>query len=334
MNRTNIIKLLNQWGKVISDLDALQKEEVILKASNKNPWFTEENILTAFSGILKFLKEENLAKWLKEFDVPVKSSKTVGLVLAGNIPLVGFHDILCVLSAGHRPHVKLSGQDDVLIPYLTDKLAEINREMTIKFVDKIKGTDAVIATGSDNSSRYFEYYFRNIPHIIRKNRISVGVLNGDESIEILEKLGNDIFQYFGLGCRNISKLYLPKSFNFNLFFEAIEPFQKIIHQNKYFNNYEYNKTIFLVNNEDFKDNGFVLLKEDSNLVSPISVIYYEFYLDKDQLLSMLASRDDKIQVIASDEGWVNNSIAFGEAQKPDLWEYADNINTMEFLMEI
>ncbi len=334
MNKRNIIKFLSDWGHRISRLDASQKEGVIVNTSNKNPWFTNENISTAISGILRFLDEGNLAKWLQEFDVPVESPKTVGLVLAGNIPLVGFHDILCVLAAGHHLHIKLSRQDDVLIPYLLDHLQKIDKDIKINYVEKLNKPDAVIATGSDNSSRYFEYYFRNIPHIIRKNRISVGVLNGNESNEKLESMGNDIFQYFGLGCRNISKLYLPKSFNFNLFFEAIEPFQNVINQNKYFNNYEYNKSIFLVNSEDFKDNGFVILKEDSNLVSPISVIYYEYYQDKDQLLSLLETHTHKIQVIASDEGWVKNSIDFGQAQMPDLWDYADNINTMEFLMGI
>jgi hypothetical protein len=204
----------------------------------------------------------------------------------------------------------------------------------IEFVEMLSKPEAVIATGSDNSSRYFEYYFQNIPNIIRKNRISVGILHGNESNKSLEKLGKDIFQYFGLGCRNISKLYLPENFDFNEFFTAIESFQQVIHHSKYCNNYDYNKSIFLVNRQDFKDNGFLLLKQDPNLVSPISVVYYEFYKDESQLLSMLETEVHKIQVMASDEGWVKNSIGFGEAQMPELWDYADDINTLEFLMGI
>lgn len=320
-------------GTAIKNLTPREFDHICINAQSHNNWFTSDNIQAAFDGLLTYLDKENLEKWTKLYNLQPTKSKTVGLVMAGNIPLVGFHDFLSILISGHNAKIKPSHQDPFLLPYITEILWEIAPYFKDKvaFTDQIKDIDAIIATGSDNTSRYFKYYFAKYPHIIRKNRTSVGIITGKESKEELQALGKDIFQYYGLGCRNISKLYVPESYDFKVFFEAIQSYEKIRDNHKYVNNYDYNKSIYLVNKVPHKDNGFLLITPSLQLVSPISVLYYETYNDAVDLNSKIESNSEKIQCIVSDRGWFKNSFAFGKAQEPALDDYADGVDVMRFL---
>jgi hypothetical protein len=276
----------------------------------------------------------DLEEWLKEVK-PAVSPKKIGLILAGNIPLVGFHDVISVLATGNIAIIKMSSSDDKLLPALLKKLISYEPAFTLKieYSERLKDFEAIIATGSNNTGRYFDYYFGKVPNIIRKNRTSVAVLNGDETAEQLTALGHDIFDFFGLGCRNVSKIYMPKDYPIRAFFEGIESFQPIINHFKYNNNYDYNKSIYLVNGVQHYDNGFLLVKEDKNLVSPLAVLFYEEYDDFKTIENILAQQEDQIQCVISniDLAIQKNKIAFGQSQNPKLWDYADDVNTLEFL---
>lgn len=284
----------------------------------------------AVEGIQRFLKEQTLLAWTALYNLP-EAPRKVALVMAGNIPLVGFHDLLSVLISGHTAMVKLSSKDTYLPRLLATTLIEIEPRFDdhIIFADRLKEFDAVIATGSDNSSRYFDYYFGKYPNIIRKNRTSIAILNGTETTAELKALGIDIFSYFGLGCRNVSKLFVPEDYSFDPFFQSLEGYHDIIHQHKYCNNYDYQKSILLVNSIPFLDNGFMLLNEDQRLVSPISTIYYERYRDHEDLLTKVELSRDKIQCIVGKTAPA--TIPFGQAQYPAVNDYADNIDTLQFL---
>ncbi|EHQ29418.1 hypothetical protein [Mucilaginibacter paludis] len=262
-------------------------------------------------------------------------SAKVGLILAGNIPLVGFHDVLCVLASGNRALIKASSNDARLIKYILNLLVEIAPEFETRFsfVERLANFDAVIATGSNNTSRYFEYYFGKVPNIIRKNRNSVALLTGNETKEQLFMLGHDIFDFFGLGCRNVSKLLVPAGYDFVPFFEAIEPHQPIINHHKYNNNYDYNKSIYLVNGDKHLDNGFLLVKEDERLASPLAVLYFEYYDNLPAAVNRLADLSESIQCIVTHEAVAvsNQVVDFGKSQQPQLWDYADGVDTMAFL---
>jgi hypothetical protein len=262
--------------------------------------------------------------------------KTVGLILAGNIPLVGFHDFLSVLISGHNVLVKTSSNDQHLIKFLAKYLIAVNAkiENCITFTDgKLENFDAVIATGSNNTARYFEYYFKDKPSIIRKNRNSIAVLNGNETHDDLVNLGEDIFRYFGLGCRNVSKLFVPEDYNFDAFFKAIYEYKDVIYYEKYSNNYDYNKAVFLMSNFKLLDNEFLTLKEDTSYSSPISSVFYERYENIEHLKKQLEKDADQIQCIVSN-GVIENSIPFGKTQQPELWDYADNVDTLLFLNKL
>ncbi|MCZ8196028.1 MAG: acyl-CoA reductase [Flavobacterium sp.] len=305
-------------------------------SQSHNGWFTPEQVYFAINSWANALTEENLDKWLSPYDFSNVKSKTVGLILAGNIPLVGFHDFLSVLISGHKVLVKTSSNDQHLIKFLANYLISVNPEIEnyITFTDgKLENFDAVIATGSNNTARYFEFYFKDKPSIIRKNRNSVVVLNGNETHEDLVNLGEDIFRYFGLGCRNVSKLFVPKNYDFQPFFKAIYEYKDVIFYEKYSNNYDYNKAVFLMSNFKLLDNEFLTLKEDSSYASPISSVFYEYYENLEDIKKQLENDSDQIQCIVS-KGIVENSIAFGETQKPNLWDYADTIDTLAFLQQI
>ncbi|WP_026902477.1 acyl-CoA reductase [Pedobacter glucosidilyticus] len=311
-----------------------QLQQLILQAKNKNGWFTEREVNNAVKAVASSLNAEDLTYWLNDYEFR-SSAKKIGLVLAGNIPMVGFHDIICVLLAGHHALIKLSSQDDMLIPYILNKLIEIEPEFKsqISFVNRLENFDAVIATGSNNSSRYFEYYFSKVPHIIRKNRNSIAVLSGKESEIELKALGKDILDYYGLGCRNVSKVLVPKDYNFIPFFEAIEEYNTIINHHKYQNNYDYNKSIYLVNKVEHLDNGFLLLTRNEQLSSPLSVLYFEEYEDLKTAETYITERSEQIQVVIThlNLNIQNAKASFGESQQPKLWDYADGIDTMKFL---
>lgn len=305
-----------------------------------NPWFTEKNIRMALSSLGRQLEEQNLHRWTASYPFPDHADQkpaTVGVVTAGNIPLVGFHDFLCVLVSGHRFLGKLSSRDDKLLKTLASILLSIEPRFTgnIVFTDEfLRGYHAVIATGNNNSARYFEYYFRDVPHIIRKNRNGIAVLTGNETGEALERLAHDVFSYFGLGCRSVSKLYVPEGYNFSAFFEACQEWSEIIYHHHYANNYEYNKAVFLVNKIPHLDNGFLLVKEDSALASPVAVLYYEYYKDPVGLHEKLSGITEQIQCIVSDTWDKSPSVPFGKAQDPELWDYADGIDTLQFLLQL
>ena len=311
-------------------------EELLELSQSHNGWFTKEQVYFAVNSWAEALTETNLNQWLSNYDFSKIKPKTVGLILAGNIPLVGFHDFLSVLISGHSVLVKTSSNDQHLIKFLANYLIAVEPEMTsrITFTEgKLENFDAVIATGSNNTARYFEFYFKDKPSIIRKNRNSVAVLNGNESHEDLVHLGEDIFRYFGLGCRNVSKLFVPKGYNFDAFFKAMFDYQDVIHYEKYSNNYDYNKAVFLMSNFKLLDNGFLTIKEDSSYSSPISSVFYEFYEDLEALKNRLKNESDQIQCIVSN-GLADKNIPFGQTQKPKLWDYADDVDTLKFLISL
>lgn len=302
----------------------------------KNPWFTPQNILFSIQGITKFLQKEILEKWTSNYRFK-ENPKTIALILAGNIPLVGFHDILSVLISGNHVLAKLSSKDDELIKIIREILIEINPAWEEKFSitnQILKNFDAVIATGSNNSARYFDYYFGKYPHIIRKNRNAVAVLSGKENKEELQALSDDIYLYFGLGCRNVSKIFVPESYDFQPLFEATQKYKELINHHKYANNYEYRRAIFLVNSDEHFDNGFTLFKPDKAIASPIAVVNYEFYKNIDDINAQLIFEQDKIQCIVSNAKGIKNALPPGSAQFPEVWDYADNIDTLKFLTEL
>ena len=305
-------------------------------AEEHNGWFTPENIQFAISGWVESLIETNLKNWLKPYKINVSHPKQVVIIMAGNIPLVGFHDFLAVLLCGHNVLVKQSSNDKQLLPYLAKYLEYAEPEFKGKIAfteEKITSFDAVIATGSNNTARYFEYYFKGKPSIIRNNRNSVAVLFGNETENDLKNLSEDIFRYYGLGCRNVSKLFVPKNYNFDAFFNAMYHWHPIIDQAKYANNYDYNKAVYLMSEFDMLENGFLMIKEDVSYASPIATVFYEFYDDKEQLQQKLEADKNQIQCIVSN-GFTKNEIAFGATQKPHLWDYADSIDSIEFLLAI
>jgi hypothetical protein len=309
--------------------------KLIHLSQSHNGWYTPEQVYFAIKSWADALTEENLDKWLSNYSFNSNhNEKTVALILAGNIPLVGFHDFLSVLITGNKALVKTSSNDQHLLPFLAKYLTFIDESLQdkITFVEgKLENFDTVIATGSNNTSRYFEYYFKDKPSIIRKNRNSVAVLNGEETKEDLEALGEDIFRYFGLGCRNVSKIFVPKGYKFDTFFEAIFKYQDVIHYEKYANNYDYNKAVFLMSNFKLLDNGFLTIKEDTSYASPISSVFYEFYENLEDLKTRLQADAEQIQCLVSND-LIKNSISFGQTQNPQLWDYADNVDTITFLL--
>lgn len=305
-------------------------------SQSHNGWFTPEQVYFSVQSWAKALTETNLNQWLSPYDFSKTTPKKIGLVLAGNIPLVGFHDFLSVLISGHDVLVKTSSNDQHLLKFLAKYLISIQPELNSKitFVEgKLEGFDAVIATGSNNTARYFEFYFKDKPSIIRKNRNSVAVLDGTESHEDLVGLGEDIFRYFGLGCRNVSKLFVPKDYNFDAFFKAMYEYREVIQYEKYANNYDYNKAVFLMSNFQLLDNEFLTIKEDSSYASPISSVFYEFYENLDEIKNRLNTDAEQIQCVVSNN-LIENSVSFGQTQQPRLWDYADNVDTLAFLSKI
>jgi hypothetical protein len=300
---------------------------------NNNPWFTPENVKRAITAIAEELTEENLIKWTNGY--PELSKKInplrVGVIMAGNLPLAGFHDFLSVLITGNNIIAKTSSKDYELIIYISDTLCAINPGFRnrIGFTEgTLTNFDIVIATGSDNSSRYFDYYFGKYPNIIRKNRNSIAIIEGHETDDELQNLGTDIFSYFGLGCRNVSKVFIPKGYELSTITKHWKNFSGVINHSKYANNYDFNKAVYLVNKEAFYDIGFLLLKEDNKISSPVSVLYYEYYESQYAVKQQTELLNEKIQCVVG-----KNNIPFGKAQSPHLWDYADGIDTIEFLLK-
>ncbi len=319
-----------------NDLYFEKFKDLVMLSQSHNGWFTPEQVYFAVQSWAEALTESNLNEWLSKYDLSEMKPKTVALILAGNIPLVGFHDFLSVLSTGHKVLVKASSNDQHLIQFLSNYLISVDSKLSdyITFTDgKLENFDAIIATGSNNTARYFEFYFKDKPSIIRKNRNSVAVLSGKETHDDLVNLGEDIFRYFGLGCRSVSKLFVPKDYSFEGFFKAIYEYKDIIYYEKYSNNYDYNKAVFLMSNFQLLDNEFLTLKEDISYASPISSVFYEYYEDITDLQTRLKNEAEHIQCIVSNN-MSDNSISFGQTQQPRLWDYADNVDTLQFLISL
>jgi len=315
-------------------------DKSIRAASQANPWFTLQNIRFTIQYWANLLTESNLRKWTNEYESRLhrKHAARVAVIMAGNIPLVGMHDFLCTLIAGKSFLGKLSSDDDRLLPAIVSVLTDIEPAFR-EYIDftgdkKIKGYDAVIATGSNNSARYFEYYFSHVPNIIRRNRNGVAVLSGNESVAEMTGLGEDICLYFGLGCRSVSKVYLPSGFDPHMLLKACEPFQeRLFLHHKYMNNYTYQKTIMQMNRIGYFDNGVLLLTENSGYSSPIGVVHIEVYQDAELLPEKLSSERELIQCIVSGMN-IPGCVMPGNAQLPELWDFADGINTLEFLSDL
>lgn len=301
---------------------------------HKNPWYTFDNVRKQLQVIGASMQQDALLDWVEPYKA-VDTNTKVGLVLAGNLPLVGFHDILSTLIMGFEAQIKVSSDDAGLTTYVLNKLIEIEPGFSSKIhlVDKLSDFDLVIATGSNNTARYFEYYFGKKPNIIRKNRNSIAIIHGDETAEELAEVGKDIFDYFGLGCRSVSKIYFPKDFNIPTFFEAIEKYSPIKDHFKYNNNYDYNKSIYLINRDKHFDNSFLLLKEDNNIASPLAVVFYQEYDNINDVMQEVNAIQENIQCIVSNKALETDIPTFplGQSQCPALSDYADGVNTLEFL---
>jgi len=326
------IGLLKRLGSYILSGDGRWKE-AREKASLQNGWFAPEFVALAIENIAKkFLKEDELIRWSAHYKIQTLNSspRKVGIVMAGNIPLVGFHDLLSVFISGHKAVIKPSSKDEVLIKELAEVLKTWEPQVSslIEFSEMLKDCDAYITTGSNNTSRYFEYYFGKYRHIIRRNKTSVAVLTGNETKIDLEGLAGDVYQFFGLGCRNVTKLYVPKGYDFGSLLEVFKKYNYLADHHKYKNNYDYNLTLHILNNKFYMTNGSILLVEDSSIFSPISQLNYEYYASRDELLSSLYNNQDIQGVIEK------NHIPFGQAQSPGLFDYADKVDTMEFLQSL
>ena len=304
---------------------------ILRKSENENSWFTIENQKISLNQWADLLTQKNIKNWLADYQIAT-APKKVGLILAGNIPLVGFHDVISVILSQHIPVIKLSSKDKTMLPFLLSKWNEFSEgNIQYEFAERLKDFDAVIATGSNNTARYLEYYFKDSLSIIRKNRTSVAVLKGDETVGELQLLAEDIFRYFGLGCRNVTRLFIPNDFLIDKIFESFLNFKDVINHHKYANNYEYNRAIYLLNAEKFWDNNFVMLKEDEALFSPLSVLNFSRYENIEEVHTFINENEKEIQAIVAKPELGFDSINFGEAQNPGLDTYADKVDTMKFL---
>jgi len=335
MNHSDRLAAFVALGQRLHTLSEDELASLGARARNQNNWFTPTNVAYAIRGIAEMLAEEPLRQWAGRYPAEPEQPRQIGVVMAGNIPLVGFHDMLCVLLSGHILLAKPSSDDTVLMTWIAGELVEIEPrfEEWIRFAPRLNAADAFIATGSDNTGRYFEYYFGKKPNLIRRNRTSLAILTGRESDHDLGLLGEDIFRYYGLGCRNVSKLYVPLGFSFPTLLDALQPWHHILDHHKYQNNYDYNKSILLVNGVPHYDNGFLLLTESPQLVSPISVVHYEGYQNEVDLVERLTMVAAQTQCLVSAGGQYPGSFAFGRAQHPQVWDYADGIDTMKFLAQ-
>jgi hypothetical protein len=338
VNQDYKIQALTQLGAYLNAPQDPEWDDLLLRVAAANPWFTPQNVKQAVQAIAtNFLQENALVDWLSAYAPPAQTEKTVGLVLAGNIPLVGFHDWLCVFMSGHRARVKLSDKDNLLLPFLIKKLAETHVEVwsSTEFLtadDRLGNIDAVVATGSNNTARYFHAYFSKYPHVIRQNRNSIGVLTGRETQTELEALGVDIFSYFGLGCRNVSKIYVPREYDFNPLLETLQNFSENSLHPKYKNNFDYNFTLYLLNQTPFLNNGCLLLKEDASLTARIAAVHYEYYDDQKALAQQLLALKAQIQCITGSTPLSGlEVIPFGKSQSPGLTDYPDGVDVMRFL---
>ncbi|MBT8196134.1 MAG: acyl-CoA reductase, partial [Bacteroidia bacterium] len=314
-------------------------DEIILKAKVKNAWFTENYVKKSLQEYALILTESKLNDWLNAYSDQLRKvvkPKKVGVIMAGNIPLVGFHDMLSVLLSGHFLHARFSSDDNLLMQYIIDELVQIEPKFKerIKIVQQLKDIEAVIATGSNNTSRYFEAYFGKYPHIIRKNRNAVAVFTGDESKEELQAFGKDIFDYYGLGCRNVSKAFIPENFELDKLFEALQGYASVMEHTKYMNNFDMHSAILLMKKVPFLTNNFLIVKEDQAIASPIAMLHYERYSNIEEVQGQLEQEKENIQCVVSNSETIANPVALGASQEPGLSDYADGVDTLKFLQEL
>ncbi|MCK9482060.1 MAG: acyl-CoA reductase [Bacteroidia bacterium] len=315
--------------------------ELFQKAEIENPWFTQSNCKLAFESWANSLTTVSIEAWIDREGIRENievSNKKVGVILAGNLPLVGLHDILCCLIVGHSVIIKPSSQDSVLIKWvvsqLTDSIPELKHKIMLS-EGFVKGVDAYIGTGSNNSARYFEYYFKNKPNLIRKNRTSVAIIDDSTTDEEIKALGKDVFSYFGMGCRNVTHLFLPEKFDLENIIKYWTPYLDLINHHKYANNYTYHKAILLMNLDKHIDTGCLIMVERDQLQTPVAMLGYSYYKDISTLLSGLNSERENIQcVVANNKDLQMNTVSFGATQHPELWDYADGVNTIQFLKQI
>lgn len=325
------IETFVKLGIELSKSPEQELQNAIVKSCLSNTWFTKKTIEDAITAITKNLTHEKLNQWLSPYTFSEVEKKKVFIIMAGNIPLVGFHDLLCVLISGHQAIIKLSSKDAFLMKAIVNYISVINPQLykDIQFVEKIdKSFDAVIATGSNESFRQFDYYFKSYHKLLRKNRTSVAILDGSESLHDRKSLAKDIFMYYGLGCRNVSKIYVPKGYNLDFLFEVFFDYKDLLNNHKYANNYDYHKAIYMLGNQTFVENGFFIIKEDKSIHSPIGVLNVEYYETKESVLNHLSSQSEQIQCIVGKE-----FVPFGQAQSPQLSDYADGVDTLLFLQK-
>ena len=350
VNLINKINAFAKLGEILRNPDSekfrsfrpeiSRLRDLVVNSKNLNPWFTPENVQFAIHATGQSLRSFKLEKWIGPYNrkkLEDSNPKTIGVVMAGNVPLVGFHDYISVLMSGNHLQARLSSDDNQLMPLINRILEKIEPSFAgrVTFTEgTLQNFDAVIATGSNNTARYFEYYFGRYPNIIRKNRNGVAVITGRETSDEIALLGEDIFRYYGLGCRNVSKLYVPENFRFEVFFENLQDFNGVINHHKYANNYDYNKSIYLVNRIPHLDNGFLLLRENETISSPVAVLHYQYYKSPSEVNKMLERDQDQIQVIISEDKKIKHAIDPGTAQKPELWDYADRVDTLDFLLSL
>ena len=331
MNLAQRIDLLEKLGKYLLE-DSEKLQLVKQKAFEKNKWFTEEFVNLAIKNIVaEFLDRDKLQRWTSFYHLDDNiDPKIIGVVMAGNIPLVGFHDFLCAFISGHKQLIKLSEKDNILLGHIIAQLTEWNDEVSkvVEIADMLKDCDAYVATGSNNSSRYFKYYFGKYPSIIRGNKTSVAILTGTETNEELELLADDVHIYFGLGCRNITKLYVPKGYDFVQLLNAFKKYGYFAEHTKYKNNYDYNLALLIMNSKFYMTNESIILIESENIFSAVSQLHYNFYDDKNVVVEEMKNNEN-VQCIVG-----KGFISFGDAQQPGLFDYADGVDTMQFLLSL
>ena len=345
MNLNNRITLFVKLGRFFSDyinnnLESLEKnkfDEVINKSILHNHFFSKKNILKSLESWSNVLTKNSINSFLSNYMIKIKKTeKKIAVIMAGNIPLVGFHDFFCIILSGNFAILKLSSKDSHLFKFILSFLIKENPDFDTKFdivENKLKVFDAVIATGNNISANQFELYFKKYPKIIRRNRHSIAILNGNETKNEIELLANDIFYYYGLGCRNISKIFIPNNYNLDILFKSFVSWNEVINKNSYANNYNYYRAIYLLNKENFFDNGFILLKESEKIGSPVGTIYFEYYKSDNQIKEMIKKNHEKIQCIVSNNNYPK-TIKFGETQMPNLNDFADDIDTFNFLLKL
>lgn len=345
MNLNNRITLFVKLGRFFSDyinnnLESMERnkfDKAINESILHNSFFSKKNILKSLLSWSNVLTKKSIDNFLSNYLIKIKKrEKKIAIIMAGNIPLVGFHDFFCVILSGNFAIIKLSSKDSHLFKFILSFLVRENPDFSTKFdfvENKLKIFDAVIATGNNISASQFELYFKKYPKIIRRNRHSIAILNGNETKKEIELLANDIFYYYGLGCRNVSKIFIPNNYNLDILFKSFVLWNEVINKNSYSNNYNYYRAIYLLNKEVFFDNGFVLLKESEKIGSPVGTIYFEYYKSDNQIKEMIKKNNEKIQCIVSNNNYPK-TIKFGETQMPNLNDFADDIDTFNFLLKL